>query len=145
MLFDDIVDGDRRPYLHTFGMRVLRKQSLRVAFNGLFGYVRDSEDHFGQSSSASSNTRTLLLERYFSFALCACRARLAISSAVNPFAARRKSAISRGRRRMISVRSDATRPASASNSSGSRPMISAIFFTLSSAGGSKSPRSILDR
>jgi hypothetical protein len=38
-----------------------------------------------------------------------------------------------------------TRLARASSSSASRLMISAILLTLSSAGGSKSPRSILDR
>jgi hypothetical protein len=38
-----------------------------------------------------------------------------------------------------------TRLARASSSSASRPMISAILLTLSSAGGSKSPHSILDR
>jgi len=59
----------------------------------------------------------LLPSHYFSFAFCACRARRVRSSAVRPFAARRKSAISRGCLRMILVRSEATRPAIASSSS----------------------------
>ena len=64
-------------------------------------------------SFASSKLVVPIRVGYLSFAFCACRARRAMSSALSPFAARRKSAISRGRWRMMSVKSDATRPAKA--------------------------------
>src|SRR5262249_17871928 len=138
VLLDDVLNRDWRLQLQFFGIRILRKQGFGVAFDTLIGDVRHSKSHLGRSSSASSNASTPLPEHYFSFAFCALRARRARSSAVKFFAARKKSAIWRGCWRMMSVRSEATRPARASNSSVSRSIISAIFLTLSSAGGSKS-------
>ena len=45
MLFDDIVDRDRRLDLYVFGMRILRKQDLRVALNCLVGDKRNWKGH----------------------------------------------------------------------------------------------------
>lgn len=83
--------------------------------------------------------------RQSSFAFCACRASWAISSAVRPLVVRRSAASSTGWRLMMSVMSVETRPARASRSSVSHPMIPAIARTLSSAGGRNSSRSTLDR
>ena len=91
-------------------LRILGKQCFGVAFNGLIGNVRHSKGHFGRSSSASVERKHAVTDHYFSFAFCAGRASRARSSAVRPFAARRKSAISRGRWRMMSVKSDEPAP-----------------------------------
>ena len=99
---------------------------------------------YSRSSSSASSTARFQQGTYFSRAFFARRASRAMSSAVKPRAARRKPAISRGRSRMMSVSSDATRPASANSSSASCPMIAAIFMTLSSAGGANSSRSTFD-
>jgi len=79
------------------------------------------------------------------FALCARFANSATASAVKPFVVRKSAASSRGRCFIISDRSDDTRPARARSSSASQSMISAIFRTLSSAGGGNSSRSTFDR
>src|SRR6478672_8141757 len=84
MLLDDILDRDWGSYRHSSGMRKLRKQGLGVAFNGLIHNVGNSKRHLVRSLSASSNARTQLYWYYFSFALCACRASRAISSALSP-------------------------------------------------------------
>jgi hypothetical protein len=55
MFLDDVLDRDRRLYLQSFRMRILREQGLSVAFNALIGDVRHSKGHLGRSSSASSN------------------------------------------------------------------------------------------
>src|SRR5579884_2896625 len=142
IFLNDILDRDRRTQLDGSRLSELAEQDLRVTLDSVVGHIGNSKRHSGSSSSASSSAAN---GAYFSFALCACRARRAMSSAVSPLAARRKSAISRGRSRIISVRSEATRPALANSSSASCPRMPAIFRTLSSAGGGNSSRSTFDR
>src|SRR5262249_8727528 len=55
MLFNDVLDGNRRLHLQPCGVGILRKQGFGVAFNGLIGDVRHPKGHSGRSSSASSN------------------------------------------------------------------------------------------
>ncbi len=66
------------------------------------------------------------------------------SSALRPLAVRSSADISTGCRLMMSARSEGTRPAIASNSSGSHSRICAIDRTLSSVGGVNSSRSTFD-
>src|SRR5262245_66599611 len=42
VLFDDVLDRDRRLHLHSLCVRILRKQGLGVPFNGLIGNIRHS-------------------------------------------------------------------------------------------------------
>ena len=118
VLLDDILDRDRRVISTPLRGRIApaeprrRVQSHRRPCKELEGSSRFNLICFVAAQAHGQGA-------YLSFAFCACRASRAMSSAVSPLAARRKSAISRGRSRMMSVRSDATRPASASNSSGS--------------------------
>src|SRR5262249_18826003 len=181
VVLDDILDRDRRLYIDAPGVSVLRKQSLRIAFDGVVWHIGNPKSHARFIRICIVGRPALPRRLFFPRLLClprqcrdrlgrqpllfprllcqprhcrdllllfpasrASRASAAIASAVTPFAARRKSAISRGRSRMMSVRSDATRPASASSSSASCPMIPAIFLTLSSAGGGNSSRSTFD-
>src|SRR5262245_34114359 len=101
MLLDDVLDWDRRSYLHLSGVGILRKQRLGVAFNCFVGDVGHSKSHLVSILICIVAQKRAVIGPYFSFAFCACLASRAISSAVSPFAARRKSAISRGRWRMI--------------------------------------------
>ena len=88
---------------------------------------------------------TVRVSRYSPFAFCACFVSRVISSAVRPFVVRRSAASSIGWRLIRPVISVDTRFALASKSSTSQSMMAAIFRTLSSAGGSNSSRSHLDR
>jgi hypothetical protein len=45
VLFDDVLDRDRRLHLDAPGMGVLRAQGLGIAFDGVVGHERDSKGH----------------------------------------------------------------------------------------------------
>src|SRR4051794_23886627 len=143
ILLDDVLYGNRQRDHNSARLCVCRQQRRRVALDLLLVEIGHFLWHQVIILASASSGRGL--GHHASFTFCACRASRAMSSAVRPLVVRRSAASSTGRRLMISEMSVDTRPARASSSSASHPMILAIALTLSSTGGENSSRSTFDK